>query len=164
MGCRGTRSRSGGRGETWRLERARGLRARGKMLRAYGALPADSVRPEIPGEPEPVGSGKTERSRAIGPPTQPATPIRQHPFAINRSFDQPTWSINHSPITDPIGQQNARTAERSRRCSKEMSRSLAAERCGTDSCEHGCGESGACLDEMIGSCVMRNLRGFKSER
>jgi hypothetical protein len=36
------------------------------MLRAYGALPADSVRPDVPGEPEPVGSGKTERDPTIG--------------------------------------------------------------------------------------------------
>jgi len=37
------------------LERARQLQDRGKLFRAYGAVPADSVRPEIPGEPEPVG-------------------------------------------------------------------------------------------------------------
>ena len=37
------------------------LQRNGKLFRAYGAVPADSVRPEIPGEPEPVGSTKTER-------------------------------------------------------------------------------------------------------
>jgi hypothetical protein len=36
--------------------RARGKHEdRGKLFRAYGAVPADSVRPGIPGEPEPVG-------------------------------------------------------------------------------------------------------------
>jgi hypothetical protein len=41
------------------------LKARGKLFRGYGAVPADSVRPEIPGEPEPVGSRKTERGECL---------------------------------------------------------------------------------------------------
>jgi hypothetical protein len=56
----------GGPGRVWMIRglglgRSRQIRARGKLLRASGALPADSVRPEIPAEPEPVGSRKTER-------------------------------------------------------------------------------------------------------
>jgi hypothetical protein len=37
------------------FERARQLRDRGKLFRAYGAVPADSVRLEYQASPEPVG-------------------------------------------------------------------------------------------------------------
>jgi hypothetical protein len=37
------------------LERARQLQVRGKLFRAYGAVPADANRPGVPGRFAPVG-------------------------------------------------------------------------------------------------------------